>query len=435
MIETLGSLCRRAGHNFPPIAQRSESISSAVPGSGTYEALTFGAPSYTGRSVSPGSAMTYTAVWCCVNGISKAAASVDLLTYRSISPDGKIRQLAVDDYRYRLLREQPNEEMSSMQWRQFMLSSLLLWGNSYNYLEWDGRQRLKAIWPLRPDWVIILRNPVTKKLEYRYNPQYPFASPVPAGVFDPYQILHIPGLGYDGIVGYSPITMMRNAVALGQAYEEQGGRFIAGGGTQKVALVAPVGSKVSDPEAVRAEWNRRNGGLDKVGEVAILHGGLEPKTFGIAPKDAQFLEGRAFQLTEVARMFDYPLSMLYDAMSKPETYASAEQYDIRFVKYTIRPWCELIEGKIDLSVLGSNDKLTCEHDLEDLKRGDLKSQMDAYSTGVTGSILHPNEARSRLRLPPDPNPLADKLLGQMQLTELGEKPPEPAQPSTPPPQK
>ena len=236
MIETLADgVLTRGGFDMlaapQSVERRSESISSALPGTGAYESLTFGSPTYTGRSVNPNTAMTYTAVWACVKILSEAVGSLPLLTYRNLSPDGLIRDLATDDYRYRMLREQPNEEQSSMQWREFGMASLALWGNWYNYLEWDGRGRLKAIWPMRPDWVIVLRNPRTLKLEYRYHPLYPFSAPIPAGVFDPYQIMHVPGFGWDGIVGYSPITMCRNAVALGQAYEEQGGRFVAGGGS------------------------------------------------------------------------------------------------------------------------------------------------------------------------------------------------------------
>lgn len=440
MIETLGTLLSRDGHGDAlSHFKRSESISSAIPGSAAYESLTFGAPTYTGKMVNPNNAMTYSAVWCCINGISKALSTVNLFTYRNLSPDGLTRELAIDDYRYRLLREQPNPEMSSAQWRQFLYASLLGWGNCYNYLDWDGRGRLKAIWPLRPDWITVLRNPRTLQLEYRYTPLYPLGVPVLPGVYDPFQILHIPGLGWDGILGYSPIAMFRNAIALGMAQEEQGGRFVAGGGAQKLALVSA--GTVKDPEDVRRKWKQAYGGLNNSGEVAVLHGGLDVKTFGIPPKDAQFLEGRSWQLAEIARIYDYPLGMLYDTLSKADTFASAEQFDIRFTKHTLRPWAVFAESKINITVLGSNDSLTCEHDLYDLQRGDLLSQMNAWKTGVTGMVVKPNEARGRLRLPPDSDPGSDMLWGQGQMMTISKlreqkepqdiKPPRPEQESEP----
>lgn len=422
MIETLADGVLRGGFHMLGAQTRSESMGTplpgVVPGTGAYEALTFGAPTHTGRPVTPMSAMSFVPVWACVKILAEGVSSLPLLTYRNLSPDGLVRDLATDDYRYRLLRERPNEEMTSMQWREFMMASLLLWGNSYNYLEWDQRGRLKAIWPMRPDWVIVLRNPRTKRLEYRYNPMYPFAAPIEAGVYDPFQILHIPGLGWDGILGYSPVTLLRNAVALGQVMEEHGGKFFAGGGQQKVALVAPANSTLKEPDKIRAEWKKHNGGMGNSGDVAILHGGLDVKTFGIPPADAQFLEGRSFQLSEVARIFNVQLGLLHDVMSKPDTYASAEQSDLRHVKYSIRPWCVRIEQQINVTALDSQDSLTCSHDLEDLLRGDLKGQMDAYKSGVTGMIVRPNEARGKLRLPPDKDPNANKLWRQAQMIPI-----------------
>lgn len=425
MIETLGSLYRQAGHDLPPLQQRGESISGAYPGTQAYESLTFGTPTYTGRSVNPNTAMTYTAVWACFKILCEGVASLPLLTYRNVTPDGLVKRLATDDYRYRMLREQPNEEMSSMQWREFVMQSLLGWGNSYNYNDLDGRGRIRQIYPLRPDWTIVQRNPRSMRLEYRYAPLYPFASPVPAGIYEPEQILHIPGMGWDGLTGYSPITMCRNAIGLGQAYEEHGGRTFANGAVPRIALVAPPGSVVKDPEQIRREWKKHYGGLEHSGDVAILHGGLDLKTFSINPKDAQFLEGRSFQLSEIARIYNVPLGMLHDVMSKPETYASAEQADSRFIKYSIRPWCTRIEQKVNITVLNSQDALTCRHDLTDLSRGDLLSQAQAYNTLTGGGIMRRNEARVRLDLDPDDNPAADELTVQQQYVVLGQPPAKP----------
>jgi len=431
LIETLGSLYREAGHEFPPVQERSESISSAIPGTSAYDALTFGTPTYTGRSINPMVASTSTAVWACKKLLSESVASCSLLTYNNLSPDGLVRELATTDYRYRMLREQPNPEMSSYQWRQFGMLSLLDWGNWFNWLDLDGRGRIRQIYPMRSDWMVVLRNPQTMLLEYRYQPLYPFGTPVPAGIYHPDEILHVPGMGWDGLIGYSPIAMCRNAIALGMSMEEYSGRFIAGGGTKKVALVAPAGATVKDPEKTKADWRRANGSLNNVGDVAVLHGGMDVKTYGVSQAEAQFLEGRSFQIAEVARIFNVPLGMLHDALSKPETYASAEQADQRFVKYSIRPWCISIEQRINTSVLGSNDKITCQHDLTDLLRGDLQSQMNAYKTGVTGGIVMPDEARAKLDLPPYGGP-AKKLYMQGQMVEMGKTPPKPkALPLTP----
>lgn len=420
MIETLSTLCRQHGHDLLSVERRSTPLAGIVPGNEVYDAVTPGGSgaTYTGKPVNPNTALAYSAVWCCVNGISKALSSCNLNTHRNLSADGSQRELATTDYRFAMLRDQPNPEMSSMQWRLNGIASLLLWGNWYNLIDLDGRGRIKGIWFLRPDWVIPVRNPRTLEIEYIYQPATPWANPIKAGVYHADQILHIAGLGYDGIVGYSPISMFSNAVAIGQAQEEMHGRFLAGGGVQRVALVSPSGSALKDPDVIRAEWKKRNSGLANTGEVAILHGGLDVKTFGIPPKDAQFLEGRSWQLSEFSRIYDYPLGKLYDALAKTDSYASSEQDDITFVKHTIRPWAVLSESKINITVLGSDSSLVCEHDLYELQRGDLQSQMNAYKAGVTGMIVHPNEARGKMRLPPDSDPGADQLWGQGQMMPI-----------------
>lgn len=432
MIETLAGGLARAGYDMLAPTEKRGSITDAIPGSGDYQLLTLGdgMPTYTGRAVTPEIAMTYTAVYACVKIYAEGIGSLPLLTYRNASADGLQRVLATDDYRYRMLREQPNDEMTSMELREFSSASLDLWGNSYCYLDWDGRMRLRGIWPMWPNWMTVLRNPRTLKREYHYRPLYPMFTPVQSGVYEQYQVAHVSGLGFDGLVGCSPIAMFRNSVANGLAYQEQTGRFIAGGGTQKLALTST--NKLTDPEKIRQEWMRRNGSLAKSGDIAILHGGIDVKTFGIPPRDAQTLEGRSWEISEVARMYGVPIGMLEDTLAKPETYASAEQADLRFVKWRIRPRCVRIEQKWNTTALGNNDSLTCQHDLDDLLRGDLLSQMNAWKTGVTGAIVEPNEARLKMNLPPSSQDGADKLWAQAQMVELGKTPPVPVPALMPP---
>jgi HK97 family phage portal protein len=210
--------------------------------------------------------------------------------------------------------------------------------------------------------------------------------------------------------------MLRQSIALGLAQEEYAGRFHANNARPNIALVSP--STVKDPEQLRREWERNYGGLANTGKVSVLHGGLDIKTFSINPKDAQFLEGRSFQLSEIARIFNVPIGLLHDTLSKPETYASAEQSDLRFVKYSVRPWCVRIEQKINTTVLSSQDALTCKHDLTDLLRGDLLTQAQAYTTLTNGGIATRNEARVRLDLPPSNDKEANKLTVQAQTISL-----------------
>lgn len=424
MIETLSDLVLRGGGydmqaaNQEPVFTRS--LADARPGNWLYDALTMGVPTYTGRSINANVAMTYSAVYACVDIIASIAASLPLVTYRNTGANARTKTPAFDEYRYRMLHEQPNREMSSFQWRQTVLAHLLLWGNSYSWLDWDSRGRLRAIWPLRPDWVVPLRNEASRMV-YRYMPLNYYSLPVPAGEYEDWQILHIPALGFDGTVGYSPITMARQAVALGLGHEEYAGRFYAN--NAKPNMLLNYKGNLTNPEQVRSEWNRNYAGLENTGKVGVLHGDWTIHQFSISPKDAQFLEGREWQLAEIARIYRVPLQLLADFMGKAATYASAEQFDLGFAKYTIRPWLKRIEEKINMTILGSQDSLTCKHDMSDLLRGDSMTQMQVITGYVKGKILTPNEGRVRIDENPVEDPEADKLWGQMQdipIDEAGE---------------
>lgn len=410
MIETLAGLMQRAGIELPE--RRSGELAGAVPGSDLYNAFTLGAPTYTGRAINPNSALAYSAVYSSITQISNTVASLPLYTFRETAPNEQ--ELATRDYRFRLLRFEPNRQMSSFQWRQFGVSQLLSWGNWYNYLDYDSKGNIRAIWPLRSDWVMVLRNSAGR-LVYRYTPSYYYSSPVPPGEYEDWQICHVPGLGFDGVIGYSPITMMRQAVALGLAAEEFAGRFYANNARPNVLLTTTAG--VKDPEQIRNEWQKTYGGLANAGKTVLLTGGQwDVKTFTIPQRDAQFLEGRNFQIAEIARIYNMPMNRLGDPNGKAATYASAEQADIDYAKHTIRPWCECIEQKFDMTILGSRDALICRHDMTELTRGDLAATATAYGTLRDKGIMTGNEIRGRLDL--NPKPGADELLVQQQMIPL-----------------
>lgn len=440
-LETLAGLIRGAGIEMPgdrppespDMMQaiqamglegylQSRGLADARPGNLLYDALTWGLQSFTGRSINPHVAMTFSAVYSAVSQISQTVASLPLHVYREF--DNNSKELAKSDYRYRMLRYQPNREMSSFQWREFVVQSLLLWGNSYNYLDIDSRGKIRAIWPLRPDWVMVLRND-NNRLVFRYMPMYYYNIPVEPGTYEDWQILHIPGLGFDGTIGYSPITMAREAVSLGLASQEFAGRFFANNARPNLLLTNEGASL--DPQKFRETWNSQFGGLENAGKVGVLTGGKwSVQSFSISPRDAQFLEGRNFDISEVARIYNMPPNRLGDPNGKAATYASAEQSDLDYAKHTIRPWIERIEQKMDMTVLGSQSALMCKHDMTELLRGDLSATATAYAAFVEKGILLRDEVRNKL----DMNPLPDGAGGaptvQQQTTLLStalQKPP------------
>jgi HK97 family phage portal protein len=364
-------------------------LADARIGSSVYNLLSTGASTYTGRPVSPSTAMTYTAVYAIVAAISKLGASCPLVTYRNTGRNLDTKNPARTDYRYRLLKEQPNSEMSAFNWKEQIISSLLLWGNSYSYIERDGAGRIINIWPLEPGYVQVLRTRVGGQLIYRYFPHNPYAVPVVPGIYPWYDILHIPNLGFDGLMGFSPITLNRQAIGLGLGYQEYMGRFLQNGGKPPFWIEFP--GEIEDREKFMEVFRATNGALDNAGKPFLGYAGLKLHELKMSPEDAQYIEGNNFGVEEVCRMYDYPVSLM--AAGKTKTYASAEQDNIYLATHTIAPLLSRIEHKVNLTVLGSDDALTCRHDMRALYRGDMVTVAKAHAQLIQCGEITPNEGR------------------------------------------
>ena len=427
MIETLASgILNRANFNMLAPVQQAEqrsgdlgNLADARIGSAIYNLLSSGASTYTGRPVSPATAMTYGAVYGCVSKIAKSIASCPLVTHRNTGKNSEQKEPAVTDYRYRLLKEQPNYEMSAFQWKEQIVTQLLLWGNHYSYLDWDGAGRLRNIWPLESAYVQVLRTRVSGNLVYRYFPHNPYSVPVAPGIYLAQDILHIPYLGFDGTVGFSPITLMRQGVSLGLAAEEYLGRFFLNGG--KPPYWIEYEGQITDREKFMEKYRSVQGSLDNAGKAALMYGGMKLHEMKMSPEDAQFIEGRNFQVSDVCRWYDMPPGMMGDPGGKASTYATAEQNNIYYSTHTVAPIAERIEQKINITVLGSNDALTCTHDLRNLRRGDMKTIAETHQIEIQSGKITPNEARAESDRNPGPKELDDHYM-QMQMVKVGTPP-------------
>jgi HK97 family phage portal protein len=404
MIESLASLTRNGANydmlaaNQQPVFERSGTLADARVGSALFNLMSMGASTYTGRPVSPQTAMTYGAVYACVAKIAKAIASCPLVTYRHTGKNEDTKTPARDDYRYRLLKEQPNPEMSSFQWRESMVAHLLLWGNHYSYLDWDGAGRLRSVWPLEPGYVQVMRTQIGGELVYRYFPHNPYSVPVKAGIYSAQSILHIPYLGFDGLMGYSPIALARQGISLGLGAEEYAARFFQNGGKPPYWIEHP--GDIKDSAKFMETWRTVYAGLENSGKAAILWGGMKAHEFSMSPEDAQFLEGRNFQVSEVGRIFDMHPYFLGDPGGKASTFAAAEQANIYFATHTVSPVAGRIEAKVNMTILGANDALTSSHDLRKLYRGDMKTIAEAHSREIACGKINPNEARAESDMNP-----------------------------------
>ncbi len=203
--------------------------------------------------------------------------------------------------------------------------------------------------------------------------------------------VHVPGLGFDGLVGYSPIAMAKNAIGLAIETEEYGAKFFANGATPGGILEYP--GTVKDPDRVRESWNRGFSGSQNAGKVAILEEGMKYTPISIAPEQAQFLETRKFQINEIARIFRVPPHMVGDL--EKSSFSNIEQQSLEFVKYTLDPWVVRWEQSIQRTLLTAEEKerYFVKFNLEGLLRGDYQSRMNGYATARQNGWMSANDIR------------------------------------------
>jgi len=343
----------------------------------------------TGVDVSPSTALQVTAVFACVRILAETVASLPLPVYRRLENGGKAR--APDHYLYTILHDLPNPEMTSFELREVMMGHVCTWGNAYAEIEFDRAGRVRALWPLRPDRMTVKR--VNGRLQYIYKLSKPDSQGRTEITLRDEQVFHVHGLGSDGIVGYSPIHLARQAVGLALAAEEFGARFFGNDARPGVVLEHPGTLGDEAHKRLRESWESRHGGLDKSHRVAILEEGLKVHEIGLPPEDAQFLQTRKFQVSEIARMFRIPPHMIADL--ERATFSNIEHQSLEFVIHTIRPWLVRWEQEIYRSLLTPQERKTyfAEFLVDGLLRGDIQSRYQAYATARQWGWMSANDVR------------------------------------------
>ena len=345
--------------------------------------------SSSGKSVTERSAMQMTAVYSCVRILAEAVAGLPLHFYKQ-TEEGKTK--ATNHNLYRLLHDEPNPEMSSFVFRETLMTHLLLWGNAYAQIIRNGKGEIVALYPLMPNKMKVDRDS-EGQIYYTYTRSNDEA-PTMEGTtvyLQKENVLHIPGLGFDGLVGYSPIAMAKNAIGLAIATEEYGAKFFANGAAPSGVLEHP--GTIKDPARVREAWQSQFGGSGNSGKVAVLEEGMKYTPISISPDQAQFLETRKFQINEIARIFRVPPHMVGDL--EKSSFSNIEQQSLEFVKYTLDPWIVRWEQSLARSLLSDDEKKSYyfKFNLEGLLRGDYVSRTSGYATARQNGWMSANDIR------------------------------------------
>ena len=346
--------------------------------------------STSGKRVTERSAMQMTAVFSCVRILSEAVAGLPLHLYKYTGEGGK--EKAIDHPLYVLLHDEPNPEMTSFIFRETLMTHLLLWGNAYAQIIRNGRGEVVALYPLMPDRMSVERDE-EGQLYYEYRVSADEARGIKEGLVQlaPSDVLHVPGLGFDGLVGYSPIAMAKNAIGMAIACEEYGAKFFANGAQPSGVLEHP--GTLKDPAKIRESWTQTFGGSHNANKVAVLEEGMKYTPISISPEQAQFLETRKFQIDEIARIFRIPPHMVGDL--DKSSFSNIEQQSLEFVTYTLDPWICRWEQSIVKSLLTASEKKEyfVKFNVDGLLRGDYQSRMQGYAIGRQNGWMSANDIR------------------------------------------
>lgn len=381
-----------------------------------------GSQSLSGENVTEHTALTYSAVW---NAISLISGTIAALPLHLMQKKGEKKRIADDRKLYGVMHDIWNPYMTAMAGRECMMAHILGWGNGYAEKVINGYGEIKELWPITP-------NRVKVKM---YEGELLYSISMPNGqdvVLRRDQILHIPGLGYDGFMGYSVIALARKSIGLGMAMETFGSRFFGEGTHPGVIVEHPNQLSAQAHTNLKNSLMESYSGLGNSHRMLLLEEGMKFQKIVIDPKDSQFLESRQFNIPEIARWFNLPPHKLKDLTKS--SFNNIESEQISFVTDSILPWLIRLEQNYNMQLLSAGDKalygagrLYFKHSVEGLLRGDANSRAQFYTVMLDRGVFSINEVREL----EDKDPIkgGDIHLVPMNMTtlETAGKPPEPKQ--------
>lgn len=350
-----------------------------------------------GERVDERTSMQIATVYACVRLLADSVAQLPLHLYKNEGENQNSK--AIEHPLYKILHLQPNPEMTSFTFREVLMTQLLLWGNAYAQIVRDGKNGILGLYPLLPENVEVDRDD-GGNLYYIYHA---YTNDVPGAINKDYyfrreEILHIPGLGFNGLVGFSPIAMMKNCLGSAIAVEKYGASFFKHGG-QPIGVLEHPGI-IKDRAKLRKEWIDAYGGSSNAHKVAILEEDMHYKPISLPPEDSQFLSTKEFDVEEICRIFRVPPHMVQNL--KRSTFNNIEHQSIDFVVHTLDPWLIRIEQAIikDLLLDEEKDIYYPKFNVDGLLRGASEDRMRAYASAISNGIISINEARQKENLPP-----------------------------------
>lgn len=339
-----------------------------------------------GARVSADSALRLSAVYACVRILAETMASLPFVLYRPGPGRGRVE--VTDHWLYRLMRVRPNRYQTPYEWREMLMGHLAMRGNAFCRIVAGAAGEILELVPIHPDRIsLVLSQTSADDFSYRITDRNGNQTILPRGF-----VWHLRGLSSDGLLGLSPIELARESVGLALAAQDYGSRFFSNDAKPTGGWIEYPGTFKDKParDNFREAYQNAQGAMNR-GKVLVLESGMKYHEIGVTNVQAQFLELRKFQTTDIARLFRVPPHMIADL--DRATNNNIEQQSIEFVRYTMRPWAERWEASIRADLMLDDEALDCEFDFAALMRGDANSRATYYSAMVSMGALTRNEVR------------------------------------------
>ena len=375
-----------------------------------------GSQSLSGETVTESTALTYSAVY---NAVSLISGTIGALPLHLMQRKGKSKQIVDNRRLYRVMHDEANPYMTAMAFRECLMAHILTWGNGYAEVVRNGYGEAIELWPITPDRVTPRMERGSVVYDIRIDTRPPVTLPRE-------RVLHIPGLGFDGFMGYSVIAMARKSIGLGMAMETFGSLYFGKGTHPSAVITHPA--QLKDPKAFRTAVSEVYAGLGNSNQLMVLEDGMKIEKVGIPPEDSQFIESRQFQIPEIARWFNLPPHKLKDLTRS--SFSNIESEQTSFYVDSILPWLVRLEANYNMQLLTLSDKnlsgygrLYFKHNAEGILRGDTASRAAFYGAMLDRGVYSINEVREKEDM--DPIPGGDVHLVPLNFTTLenaGKKP-------------
>lgn len=358
-----------------------------------------GSKTTSGAIVNENTALNYSAVWCATRILSETIAQLPLVMMKV---EGKNKSRAVGHRLYRILHDQPNPEMDTVTFRDMLSACLINWGTAYAEIVRDGRGNIVELWPIHTSRIPpqnIKRDPETDEIYYLVRNDN--GAPTEIGAAD---MLRIVGpLSTDGITGKGVVSQARESIGLGLETERFGASFFGNDARPSILLRPQTALSEKAAQNLRRSWNKLYQGTKNANRVGVLEENIAVEKLSVPPEDAQFLQTRQHNITEISRWYRVPPHMLADLTRA--TFSNIEHQGIDFVVYSLTPWLRRWEESLRSQLLTENEQQShiIRFNVNGLLRGDAKARSEYYR-GMAGiGVFSINEIREL----EDMNPIED----------------------------